>query len=179
MVALIDLHSRHIVAWELSNSLDAAFCIAMLKGALLSAIPEIINTDQGSQFTSKDWIKTVKESKVQVSMDGVGRWADNVYIERFWRSLKYEEAYLMVYENVQEARQGIASYIEFYNHERPHSSLGYETPANVYLGKKFVPPLIVGAKKNKRKDKKNTTKETLLFVQSKNMHKGDGVSLVT
>ncbi|MCP4610065.1 MAG: IS3 family transposase, partial [Planctomycetes bacterium] len=136
LVALIDVHSRYLVAWELSNSLDADFCLTMLKKALQRQKPEIINSDQGSQFTSKDWVKTVENADIQISMDGKGRCLDNVYIERFWRALKYEDMYVNPPQNMNEARQIIARYIEFYNNERFHQSLKYKVPAELYFQSK-------------------------------------------
>lgn len=132
LVCLIDVFSRYIVAWELSNCLSADFCISMLNQALISDQPEIINTDQGSQFTSQGWVNSVTSKGIQVSMDGAGRCLDNIYIERFWRTLKYENVNLMAYETVREAHNGIGEFIEFYNNERLHSSLGYATPARMY-----------------------------------------------
>lgn len=132
LVCLIDLYSRYIVSWELANCLQADFCISMLQRALLISSPEIVNTDQGVQFTSQDWTSLLKQNGVKISMDGVGRCIDNIYIERFWRTIKYEDATLMVYETMNEAHTGIKQYIEFYNNQRLHSSLGYKTPAEVY-----------------------------------------------
>ncbi len=133
LVALIDVYSRYIVGWELSNTLEADFCIEMLNCALKKAKPEIVNSDQGCQFTSDDWIKVLKANKIDISMDGKGRCLDNIYIERFWRSLKYEDFYLNDYQTVSELRSGIKSYIEFYNHRRWHQSLDYKTPSQVYF----------------------------------------------
>jgi len=133
LVALIDLYSRRIIAWELSNSLDTQFCLIMLQRALRQATPEIVNTDQGVQFTSKAWIEVLEKNGIKISMDGVERCFDNIYIERFWRSFKYEDYHLRSYENMPEARHYIAKYIEFYNNERPHSKLRYKTPTEVYF----------------------------------------------
>lgn len=133
LVAIIDLYSRYIVSWKLSISLDAGFCMEALEEALLKGCPDIFNTDQGCQFTSAAWIGTLEAHGIQISMDGKGRCMDNIYAERLWRSLKYEEVYLRSYESVCEARQSLARYIEFYNNQRPHQALGYQTPAEVYF----------------------------------------------
>ena len=133
LVAIIDVYSRYAVAWELSNRLETDFCLAMLEKALQKNKPEILNSDQGSQFTSQVWIKAVEKEGIQISMDGKGRCLDNVYIERFWRSLKYEDLYVNSPQTVTEARQIIATYIEFYNHKRFHQSLNYKVPAALYF----------------------------------------------
>ena len=132
LVAIMDWHSRYVVAWRLSNSLEADFCVAALEEALGKGRPEIFNTDQGSQFTSEAFTQTLQEQRVQVSMDGKGRYLDNIFVERLWRSIKYEEVYLKAYQTVAEARTGINAYLEFYNRQRPHQALGYRTPAEVY-----------------------------------------------
>jgi len=136
LVALIDVYSRYVVAWELSTSLEKGFCLAMLETAFQRQKPEILNSDQGCQFTSGAWIQAVEQEGIQISMDGKGRCLDNVYIERFWRSLKYEDLYVNPPQTVTEARQTIAHYIAFYNQERPHQSLQYQAPADWY----FPPP---------------------------------------
>lgn len=133
LVAVIDVHSRYIIAWELSISLDTEFCMAMIAKALSKSKPQIINTDQGSQFTSSLWIDTMLKHNIQVSMDSKGRCLDNVYIERFWRSLKQEEIYLKPYDSIEATRSGIREYIEFYNNQRPHQSLNYKVPAELYF----------------------------------------------
>lgn len=132
LVALIDVYSRYVVAWRLSNTMDTHFCLEMLDEALSSACPEILNTDQGSQFTSCDWISRVKGRGIQVSMDGKGRWIDNVIIERFWRTLKHEHVLLHSFEDLRQARRSIGDFIDLYNHRRLHQSLGYKTPAEVH-----------------------------------------------
>jgi putative transposase len=132
LVALIDVHSRYIAGWSLSNTLDTAFCIDALKSAFSEAQPEIINSDQGCQFTSDEWVHFLREWGVRISMTGKGRCTDNIYIERFWRSLKREEFFLKEYKSVSALRKAIAAYIEFYNQERWHQALGYKTPAAVY-----------------------------------------------
>lgn len=133
LMAIIDLYSRYIVSWKLSISLEAGFCIEALEEALIGGCPDIFNTDQGCQFTSAAWLTLLEAHGIQISMDGKGRCMDNIYAERLWRSLKYEEVYLKSYESVYEAKQSLASYIEFYNNHRPHQSLGYQTPAEVYF----------------------------------------------
>ena len=136
LVALIDVHSRYVVGWSLSNTLDTEFCIDALKSGLTDAQPEIINSDQGCQFTSEDWIYFLREWKIKISMTGKGRCLDNVYIERFWRSFKREEFYLNEYGSVKELKNATGAYIEFYNQKRWHQALDYKTPASVYLSRK-------------------------------------------
>jgi putative transposase len=128
LVAVMDWVSRYVLAWRLSNLLDASFCIEALEEALRQGRPEIFNTDQGSQFTDADFTGVLRGHGVAISMDGRGRFADNIFVERLWRSLKYEEVYLKAYDNVAQARHGIAAYFEFYNHQRLHQALGYRTP---------------------------------------------------
>ena len=132
LVAIMDWHSRHVLAWKLSKTMDTSFCVAALEEALGKGRPEIFNTDQGRQFTSEAFTQTLQEQRVQVSMDGKGRYLDNIFVERLWRSIKYEEVYLKAYQTVAEARTGINAYLEFYNRQRPHQALGYQTPAEVY-----------------------------------------------
>jgi putative transposase len=133
LVAFIDVHSRYIVSWSLSNTLEAACCIEALHKGLTNAVPEIINSDQGCQFTSEEWVNCLSEWHIQISMTGKGRCIDNVYIERFWRSFKQEKFYLYEYNTVKDLRQGITEYVEFYNKRRWHQSLDYKTPAEVYF----------------------------------------------
>jgi putative transposase len=134
LAAVIDWFSRRVLAWRLSITMDTSFCIEALEEALSQhGKPEIFNTDQGSQFTSEAFTGRLKEEGIQISMDGKGRWADNVFVERLWRSLKYEHVYLHAYESVGEARRKIGCYFEFYNSTRPHSSLGAKTPDQVYF----------------------------------------------
>jgi putative transposase len=133
LVVLIDVYSRYVIGWSLSNTLETAFCIDALKSGLVNAKPEIINSDQGCQFTSEDWVSFLHEWEIKISMTGKGRCADNIYIERFWRSFKREEFYLNEYKSVKKLRKAISAYIKFYNHERGHQSLGYKTPAAVYF----------------------------------------------
>jgi putative transposase len=135
LVALIDVYSRYVVGWSLSNTLETLFCIEALKSGLIFANPEIVNSDQGCQFTSDDWIEFLKESKIKISMTGKGRCLDNIYIERFWRSFKQEEFYLNEYGSIKDLKKAIGLYIEFYNHKRPHQALGYKTPATLYFSR--------------------------------------------
>jgi putative transposase len=137
LVAIMDWYSRYVLAWRLSNTLDADFCIEALEEALEKGAPEIFNTDQGSQFTSQAFTGLLEHHGVRVSMDGKGRYTDNLFIERLWRSLKYEEVYLKAYSGGKEARLGIGSYLNFYNQERPHQSLGYRTPAEVFMSANY------------------------------------------
>ena len=132
LTAIIDWHSRCIVGWDLDDTLGTAMVKRALSKALEVSTPEIINSDQGSQFTSNDYVSFVKENKMQISMDGKGRWADNIMIERWFRTLKYDEVYLKDYENMKEARKEIKNFIHKYNFEKLHSSLDYLTPAELY-----------------------------------------------
>jgi putative transposase len=131
LVAVMDWVSRYVLSWRLSNLLEASFCIEALEEALLKGRPEIFNTDQGSQFTDDGFTGVLRAHGVAISMDGRGRFADNIFVERLWRSLKYEEVYLNAYENVAQARRGIAAYFEFYNHQRLHQALGYRAPRHL------------------------------------------------
>jgi putative transposase len=131
LVAIMDWHSRYVLAWRLSNTMDVDFCVQALDQALSRGQPEIFNTDQGSQFTSEAFTGLLLKQGIQVSMDGKGRYLDNIFVERLWRSVKYEEVYLKAYQNGTEARQGIDAYLDFYNQERPHQALGYRTPAEM------------------------------------------------
>jgi putative transposase len=134
LVAILDVASRKVLAFRLSNTLTADFCIAALEEALARfGAPRIFNTDQGSQFTSEEWIKVLDEAGVAISMDGKGRWIDNVFIERLWRSVKYEEVYLHGYTNGTEARTSLTKYFSFYNARRSHQALEYQTPDEVYF----------------------------------------------
>jgi putative transposase len=135
LVAVIDWYSRLVLAWRLSNTLETAFCIDAVEDALARyPQPEIFNTDQGSQFTSESFTGVLLSRGVRISMDGKGRCIDNVFVERLWRSLKYEEVYLHAYEKLQEARVGIGRYFNFFNSERPHSAPGWQTPLAFYNG---------------------------------------------
>ena len=134
LVAVMDWYSRYVLSWEVSNSLDGSFCVAALETALEMGQPEIFNSDQGVQFTSGEFTKHLLARKIQISMDGRGRAMDNIFIERLWRSVKYEEVYLKDYESVSEAVESLGRYFQFYNEERLHQSLGYEPPSALYLG---------------------------------------------
>jgi putative transposase len=134
LAAVVDWFSRRVLSWRLSITMDTSFCIEALEEAMtIYGRPEIFNTDQGSQFTSEAFTGRLKKEGIAISMDGKGRWADNVFVERLWRSLKYEHVYLHAYESVTEARMKIGRYFEFYNGRRPHSSLGAQTPDQVYF----------------------------------------------
>jgi len=133
LVAIMDWHSRKVLSWRLSNTLDTAPCVDALEEAIgLYGTPKIFNSDQGCQFTSDDFTQRLKANKIMISMDGKGRWMDNVFIERLWRSLKYEEVYLKAYDTVAQAQQGIGTWMNFYNQERRHASLNRMTPDQVY-----------------------------------------------
>lgn len=133
LVAIMDWASRKVLSWRLSNTLDADFCVAALEDALARyGRPDIFNTDQGSQFTSFAFTNALKDAGVRISMDGKGRWMDNIMIERLWRSLKYECVYLNAYETGSEAREGLLRWFNFYNERRPHSSLDDKTPYETY-----------------------------------------------
>jgi len=134
LVAILDWHSRYVLSWELSTTMDKRFCLDALKRALQTSRPEIFNTDQGAQFTSTAFVGALENHGIRVSMDGRGRVFDNIFVERFWRTVKYEEVYLHEYRTISEARTHLASYFRFYNEERPHASLGYRTPHEVYFG---------------------------------------------
>jgi putative transposase len=135
LVAILDWFSRYVVAREVSVSLESAFCLAALEWALKTGRPEIFNSDQGAQFTSEVFTRRLEENGITISMDGRGRAMDNIFVERLWRSVKYEEVYLKDYEEVSEAVTNLGRYFKFYNHERAHPSLSYQTPAAIYFGK--------------------------------------------
>ena len=134
LTAVLDWYSRYVLSWELSTTLDGEFCLAALEQALAVGSPEIFNTDQGSQFTSQAFTGRLERAGVAISMDGRGRALDNVFVERLWRSVKYEDVYLKEYPTWASLTEGLASYFRFYCHERPHQSLGNRTPAEVYHG---------------------------------------------
>jgi putative transposase len=134
LVAIMDWFSRYVIAWQLSNTLDGAFCLATLEQALAFGKPEIFNTDQGAQFTAHDFTSCLQVANVRISTDGRGRVADNIFIERLWRTVKYEDIYLKEYATVPALANGLQNYFSFYNTERPHQSLGYQTPAEVHFG---------------------------------------------
>ena len=135
LVAVMDWFSRYVLAWEVSVSLETSFCLAALDWALPSGPPDIFNTDQGSQFTSEEFTSRLESQGIDISMDGRGRVSDNIFIERLWRTVKYEEVYLKDYFDVREAVSNLKSYFAFYNHQRPHQALGYQMPAAIYFGK--------------------------------------------
>ena len=143
LVAIMDWYSRRVLSWRLSNTMDADFCVEALQQAIEQyGCPAIFNTDQGAQFTSTVWIDELKANGIQISMDGKGRWMDNVFIERLWRSLKYECVYLNAFDNMKDAKEKLKFWIDYYNHERPHSSLKDQTPNEVYEG---IEPLSLAA----------------------------------
>ena len=135
LMAIMDWYSRYVVSWSLSTSLDATFCLEALERALDAARPQIFNSDQGSQFTSRAFTGMLEEAGASISMDGKGRVFDNIFVERLWRTVKYEEVYIKDYQIVADAIEGIGSYFRFYNDERLHQSLNYKTPAEVYYGR--------------------------------------------
>lgn len=133
LVAILDWFSRFVLSWELSLALDISFCVSTLKRALLHATPDIHNSDQGSQFTSLDYTSILENASIKISMDGKGRCFDNIFTERLWRTVKYEDIYLKSYRDIHEARKGLQEYFAFYNQERKHQSLNYQTPQQVYF----------------------------------------------
>jgi|TARA_B100000809_G_scaffold250367_1_gene282752 putative transposase len=142
LIAILDWYSRKVLSWRLSNSMDTTFCIDALSEAIaLYGTPDIFNTDQGSQFTSDEFTAVLISNDIQISMDGKGRWVDNVFIERLWRSLKYEEVYLKAYDTPKEAEEGIGEWMRFYNHERTHQAIERKTPEQVYLNSKSIKEL--------------------------------------
>lgn len=135
LVVVMDWYSRKALSWRLSNTMDTGFCVEALEEALRThGTPEIFNTDQGAQFTADDFTKVLRDRGIAISMDGKGRYLDNIFVERLWRSVKYEEVYLHAYENGTEARAGIERYLTFYNEVRPHQALGNQTPDSTYRG---------------------------------------------
>lgn len=143
LVAVMDWFSRYVLSWELSLSIEAGFCVTALEAALELSIPDIFNSDQGSQFTSEDFTTLLLDSGVDISMDGKGRVFDNIMIERLWRTVKYEEVYLKDYTHVFAARESLEAYFTFYNEERGHSSLGGKTPSAVYWDGRALPAAVV------------------------------------
>lgn len=135
LVAIMDWYSRKVLSWEVSNTMDDSFCVSALESAIrVYGSPDIFNTDQGAQFTGNAFIKVLNDNNIKISMDGKGRWVDNVFIERLWRSVKYEDVYLKEYLTVTALRQGLHEYFRFYNDERPHEALGKCTPSECYNG---------------------------------------------
>ncbi len=138
LVAIMDWYSRYVVAWRLSNTLGTDFCVETLEEALGKGRPEIFNTDQGSQFTSEAFTGLLERHGVRISMDGKGRYRDNIFVERLWRTVKYEEVYLRAYSGGREAKAGLDEYFRFYNAQRPHQALDYRTPAEVFKGELVI-----------------------------------------
>jgi len=136
LVAVMDWYSRYVLSWALSTTLEKDFCLQALQEALARSKPEIFNTDQGSQFTSPSWTSLLENSEIRISMDGRGRALDNIFVERLWRSVKYEEVYLNDYRTISEARSGLDRYFRFYNNERLHQSLEYRIPSEIYFEKR-------------------------------------------
>ena len=134
LVAVMDWHSRYVLAWRLSNTLETGFCVEALSEALGQGTPDVFNTDQGSEFTSREFTQVLRNHWVRISMDGRGRCQDNIFVERLWRTVKYEDVYLKAYANGLEAHRGLREYFRFYNERRPHQALGYRTPAEVFYG---------------------------------------------
>ena len=132
LVAVMDWHSRYVLSWRLSNTLEAGFCAEALTEALDRGMPEVFNTDQGSQFTSQEFTQVLQDRGVKISMDGKGRYVDNIFVERLWRTVKYEEVYLKAYASAGEVRRELGAYFRFYNDQRPHQALGYRTPGEVF-----------------------------------------------
>ena len=159
LVAIMDWHSRYVVAWRLSNPLEADCCVDALQEALGQGQPDIFNTDQGSQFTSLEFTHVLQEHGVKISRDGKGRYSDNIFVERLWRTLKYEEVYLKAYVNATEARKEVGAYFRFYNDQRPHQALGYRTPAEVFHGAIDAP--VIDAPREESKEGRNSTERVL------------------
>lgn len=134
LVAILDWHSRYVIAWELSDSLEMPFVLQTVSRAFAVAVPEIFNSDQGSHFTSDAYVGLLKEAGTQISMDAKGRALDNIFTERLWRTIKYEEVYLRDYSSPKAAQEGLQRYLKFYNHQRLHQALNYQTPAEIYFG---------------------------------------------
>ena len=132
LVVIMDWYSRYVLSWRLSNTLDAGFCVDALEEALRKGRPDICNTDQGAQFTSEAFTGLLEQHRIRISMDGKGSYNDNLFIERLWRTVKYEEVYLKAYQDGRDARASLGDYFRFYNTERPHQALGYQTPAEVF-----------------------------------------------
>jgi len=133
LTVIFDWYSRYVISWKLSTTLENDFCVQALKEALEKAQPEIHNSDQGVQYTAENYIAVLEEKEIQISMDGRGRCMDNIFTERLWRTVKYENIYLHDYQDIDEARSGLTEYFQFYNHRRIHQSLNYKTPAQIYL----------------------------------------------
>jgi len=136
LVAIIDWYSRYVLSWDLSNTIDTFFCVTALKEALEITKPDIFNSDQGAQFTSNKFLNILLDQDIKISMDSKGRALDNIFVERLWRTVKYEDIYLKNYETVYETYRGLKEYFTFYNHCRPHQALSYKTPAEIYFDKR-------------------------------------------
>ena len=146
LAAVLDWASRRVLGWRVSITLSADFCVAALEEALAThGSPQIFNTDQGSQFTGAAFTGVLAKHGIAISMDGKGAWRDNVFVERLWRSVKYEEVYLHAYDSVADARAGIGRYLDLYNQRRPHSSLDGRTPDDAYFGSTSLPPIRLAA----------------------------------
>jgi len=141
LIAVIDWYSRYIVSWRLSATMETAFCVEALRDSLTQGTPNIFNTDQGSQFTSFPFTDVLRDAGVRISMDGRASYQDNIFTERFWRSVKYEEVYIKDYATIEEARAGLTGYIAFYNNQRPHQALAYQTPEQVHFALAPNPPV--------------------------------------
>ena len=153
LVAIMDWYSRYVLTWEISNTLTADFCVDALENAFMNTErPDIFNTDQGSQFTSETFTTTLIKQGIKISMDSKGRAFDNIFIERLWRSVKYEEVYIKQYRSVLEAKTELRNYFEFYNHDRPHQSLNYKTPAEVYFGSKKLTEVKISSVKQRESE---------------------------
>jgi len=138
LIALMDWHSRYVLSWRVSTTLDTTFCLDALQEALKKyGPPGIFNTDQGSQFTSQEWTQALLERSIRISMDGKGRYLDNIFVERLWRTVKYEDVYLKRYETVRQVKEGLRAYFDLYNHRRLHQALDYKTPAQLYFGQEI------------------------------------------
>jgi len=139
LVAILDWYSRYVLSWRVSTMLDTGFCLEALREALEKhGCPDIFNTDQGSQFTSQEWTGTLQEAGIRISMDGKGRYLDNIFTERLWRTVKYEDIYIKRYETVRQVKEGLTAYFDFYNHRRLHQALDYKTPAILHIGQAEV-----------------------------------------
>ena len=141
LVAIIDWHSRYVLAWRLSATMESGFCVEALEEALAHGIPEIHNTDQGRQFTAQAFTAALTAASVAISMDGKGSYQDNIFTERLWRTVKYEEVYTKEHVNIEHAQAALAAYFRFYNYERPHQALGYRTPSQVQFALAPSPPV--------------------------------------
>ena len=135
LAVILDWFSRYVLSWKLSPTLESRFCVQTLEKALMIDFPDIHNSDQGSQFTDEDYVSVLEKNKIQISMDGRGRYLDNIFTERLWRTVKYENVYLHDYQNIDEAQQGLSEYFQFYNTKRIHQSLDYKTPSQIYFSK--------------------------------------------